>query len=225
MGEGEPMRQTAGAGRFRAVIFDFGEVLCLPPDPAILARMAQVFRMVPERFIGLYHASRPPYDRGDVGREEYWRDFTNREGVVADAGLIEQLGEWDLEMWSRIREEMVDWSRALKEAGYRTSILSNMQQDMVDHIRRMFPWVRQFDCQIFSSEVRSVKPEPKIYKKCIECLAVAPDEALFIDDREVNLAAARKQGIRGLKVESLTQLREDLTALGFSVLPNGVASQ
>ncbi|HTV59386.1 MAG TPA: HAD family phosphatase [Verrucomicrobiae bacterium] len=210
---------TAAPQAIRAVIFDFGEVLCEPPDQEILARMAKVFGVTPERFIELYHLSRPPYDRGDVTPEEYWREFTSREGVGADAAVREQLRRWDLEMWSHIRPEMVDWAGALGEAGYRTSILSNMQQDMVDHVRRSFPWVQKFHCQIFSAEVRSVKPEAKIYEKCLECLGVAPREALFIDDREVNLAAARAQGIPGVQVLSVDQLREELRAIGFPVLP------
>jgi putative hydrolase of the HAD superfamily len=218
------MGQTTGKARakaenFRAVIFDFGEVLCEPPDPAILARMAQAFGVTPERFIEMYHASRPPYDRGNLTVEEYWRAFTSRAGVKADSTMIEQLRRWDLQMWSRIRGEMVEWAGALQDAGYRTSILSNMQHDMIEHVRRSFPWVQRFHCQIFSAEVGSVKPEPLIYEKCIDCLAVAPGEALFIDDREVNLDAAREQGIPGVKVESIAQLRNDLAALGFAVLP------
>lgn len=218
-------KATAKAEKFRAVIFDFGEVLCEPPDPAILARMAQVFGVAPERFIEMYHASRPPYDRGDVTVEEYWRGFTQRAGVKADGGMIQQLRRWDLQMWSRVRGEMVEWAGALQDAGYRTSILSNMQHDMIEHVRRSFPWVQRFHCQIFSAEVGSVKPERLIYEKCIECLAVAPGEALFIDDREVNLEAAREQGIPGVKVESIAQLRNDLAALGFAVLPDASAKK
>ena len=225
MGVSEARGAAPRAETIRAVIFDFGEVLCEPPDPAILARMAEVFRVTPDRFIELYHASRPPYDRGDVTPEEYWRNFTEQQGVAADAAQREQLRRWDLQMWSHIRQEMVDWAGALQDAGYRTSILSNMQHDMIGHVRRSFAWVERFHCQIFSAEVRSVKPEPKIYEKCLECLAVAPGEALFIDDREVNLAAARAHGIPGVLVESVAQLREELKAIGFPVLPNGSANK
>ncbi|HUO34203.1 MAG TPA: HAD family phosphatase [Candidatus Acidoferrum sp.] len=205
--------------RIRAVIFDFGEVLCEAPDPAVLARMAGVFRTTPERFVEMYHESRVPYDRGDLTPEEYWKNFTEREGVKAGAEQREQLRQWDLQMWSRIRGEMVEWSQALIAAGYRTSILSNMQHDMIAHVRRSFPWVEKFHCQIFSAEVRSAKPDALIYEKCIECLAVAPEEALFVDDREVNLAAARKQGIVGVQVQSVAQLRRELEEMKFPVLP------
>jgi len=217
-----PNNEGNAAGRakeFRAVIFDFGEVLCEAPDPAILVKMAETFRMEPVKFIEKYHLSRPPYDRGDITPEEYWRGFTEREGVKASAEEREQLRQWDLQMWSRIRPEMVKWAESLGEAGYRTSILSNMQQDMVDHVRRSFPWVQSFTCQIFSAEVRSVKPEAKIYEACLACLDVAPEEALFVDDREVNLAAAREHGIAGVQVQSVEQLREELRAIGFPVLP------
>lgn len=217
--QAEGKENGAAGKKIRAVIFDFGEVLCEPPDPVILARMAEVFRATPEKFVELYHASRPPYDRGDVAPEEYWKNFTEREGVKADAALREQLRQWDLQMWSRIRGDMVEWSQALIDAGYRTSILSNMQHDMIAHVRRSFPWIHKFHYQIFSAEVRSAKPDPLIYEKCLECLAVGPDETLFVDDREVNLAAARKQGIVGVQVQSVEQLRDELKEIGFPVLP------
>ena len=46
-----------------------------------------------------------------------------------------------------------------------------------------------------------------------------PDEALFIDDREINLEQARAAGIRTIRFQSVEQLREDLQALGFPILP------
>ena len=46
-----------------------------------------------------------------------------------------------------------------------------------------------------------------------------PTEALFIDDREINLQQARAAGIRTIRFQSVEQLREDLQALGFAILP------
>jgi FMN phosphatase YigB (HAD superfamily) len=92
-------------------------------------------------------------------------------------------------------------------------------------VRKPFSWLRHFDQHIFSGEVRSVKPEPAIYEHCISVLGVHPSEALFIDDRDVNLEPARAAGIRGIRFQSVEQLREDLQALGFPILPQLSESQ
>jgi FMN phosphatase YigB (HAD superfamily) len=70
-----------------------------------------------------------------------------------------------------------------------------------------------------SAEVRSIKPEPAIYEHCLRGLGVAATESLLIDDREVNLAAARSMGIHGIQYKSMAQLRNDLQSSGFATLP------
>ena len=94
-----------------------------------------------------------------------------------------------------------------------------MPTDMATHVRNNFAWISHFDHHIFSGEVRSVKPEPAIYQHCIDALGVQPSEALFIDDRDVNLEQARAAGIRGIRFQSVEQLRKDLQALDFTILP------
>lgn len=204
----------------RAVIFDFGEVLCLPPDPEIMGRMAKEFHLSPKRFLELYHPSRRPYDRGDVSPRDYWKNFAAGAGVSIEDGMIETLQKWDHEMWSRIDPQMIDWQANLRNTGYRTAILSNMQRDMSEYIRRNFEWVRRFDCLVFSGEARVAKPEAEIYEQTIRCLGVKHSEALFVDDREENLRAASALGITGIRVQSIAQLRNDLEAMGFPVLPS-----
>ena len=90
---------------------------------------------------------------------------------------------------------------------------------MAAHMRKTFAWLNHFDHHVFSGEVRSVKPEPEIYQHCIAALGVQPNEALFIDDREINLESARAAGIRTIRFQSVEQLRGDLQAVGFSILP------
>ena len=54
----------------------------------------------------------------------------------------------------------------------------------------------------------------------LEHLAVAPDEALFLDDREANVRAAEALGIAGIVARNTAQIRRDLQAIGFSPLPS-----
>lgn len=203
----------------RAVILDYGEVLCHLVSPEAIARMAAIFHIDPNKFLPIYQQTRGPYDRGDVEPHDYWHKFAAQAGVKIDAPTIEHVRQLDLDQWSEINKPMVLWLEKIHAAGYKTAILSNMPTDMVAHVRKNFPWIKHFDHQIFSAEARRIKPEPAIYERCIEALGVKPQEALFIDDREENLEQARRIGIRGIRFQSVTHLRGELQALGFTILP------
>ena len=178
-----------------------------------------MFQMDSQTFFPIYLESRGPYDRGDLLPAEYWQKFAAQHGVQLDATAIARIRQIDLDLWSQINESMVRWLEQIHAAGFKTAILSNMPLDMVSHVRRNFAWVNHFDHHIFSAEVRSIKPEPAIYQHCLDALAVQPSQALFIDDRDVNLAQARAAGIRTIRFDSVKQLRGDLQALGFTILP------
>jgi putative hydrolase of the HAD superfamily len=203
----------------RAVILDFGEVLCHLPTPEAIDRLARMFEMDSQSFFPIYLESRGPYDRGDLLPAEYWEKFAARLGVSLDGDAIARARQIDLELWSQINEVMIRWLRQIHSAGFKTAILSNMPSDMVSHLRNNFAWINHFDHHIFSAEVRSIKPEPAIYQHCMEALGVHPSETLFIDDRDANLEQARAVGIRSIRFQSVEQLRRDLQTLGFTILP------
>ncbi len=207
------------SSQIKAVIFDYGEVLCFPPTAAQIGRMADVFALDAGRFRRLYEKNRRAYDRGDLTAEGYWLAFATDAGVQLNSETIATLRAWDTEMWSKSNPVMVEWVAVLRAAGTKTGLLSNMQEDMVARVRHDFAWVAEFDCAVFSHEVRLAKPEAKIYERCLEGLGVAPRETLFIDDRPNNIKAAQELGIQGIRMQSVRQLRSELVSLGFALLP------
>jgi HAD superfamily hydrolase (TIGR01509 family) len=114
---------------------------------------------------------------------------------------------------------MVEWARQLGSSGFKVGLLSNMHPDMVTHCRKHFSWLKDFDFVTFSGEVRLIKPDPAIYLHTLRGLGVTASEAAFLDDREVNIQAARALGITAIHVRSMAQLRNDLQAAGFAILP------
>jgi putative hydrolase of the HAD superfamily len=203
----------------RAVILDYGEVLCFQPAPEALGRMAKTFQIEPEGFLERYIPTRGPYDQGLLSAEEYWANFARDAGVGIDAALIETLRTWDTGMWSRINREMTDWLEKVHAAGLTTALLSNMQFDMAAHARKNFAWFAHFDYQILSCEVRLIKPDVAIFRHTVERLGVRPQEALFVDDREANVEAAREVGLHAIQFHSAEQLRGELEKMRFEILP------
>jgi putative hydrolase of the HAD superfamily len=207
------------ASPIRAVILDYGEVLCHRPTPEEIDRMASVFQMNREEFVEAYTPSRNPYDQGVISTEDYWREFARKAGIGLDEAIAEQLPLWDIEMWSRINPSMVAWLESLHNAGLRTAILSNMTYSMKSYMLATFDWLRHFDCHVFSCDIHVIKPDAGIYQHCLECLGSKPEETLFVDDREVNAEGARAVGIRAIRFHSVEQLKKDLEMLNFPISP------
>ena len=67
--------------KIKAVILDYGEVLCYPPSREEMGRMAAPFGMDPVPFRKLWDRDRLRYDRGDLSPEAYWSGLTKDAGT------------------------------------------------------------------------------------------------------------------------------------------------
>lgn len=203
----------------KAIILDYGEVLSLPPTSQDIEDSARMLGISADSFRQLWGRNRDLYDRGDLSAETYWSKFAEDAGMTLDASQLQALYERDVTMWSRLNPDMVGWLSALSAAGMKTAVLSNMHMGMVQHARHAFQWLDGVSFTTFSAEVRLIKPDPAIYEHCLRGLDVAPSDTLFIDDRQVNVAAARALGIHAVQFQSLAQLSNELQQAGFPVLP------
>ncbi len=87
-----------------------------------------------------------------------------------------------------------------------------------------FDWINDFQPALFSCEYRLVKPEPAIYRLCLEKLAVGPESCMFLDDVLLNVEAARTLGIHALHFRSAAAEAAELElrwGLPVSSLRNG----
>ena len=91
--------------------------------------------------------------------------------------------------------------RKARAHGARTAILTNNIKEYGDAWRRTLPVDELFDCVVDSSHEGVRKPDPAIYRIALERLGVAePSRAVFLDDFEANVIAARALGIHGIVV-------------------------
>ena len=203
----------------KAVIFDYGEVLCYRPTTTEIEQLAGFFNLRVDQLPALWERNRGPYDRGDLSPQIYWSDFAKGAGVEIGPERLKQIHDLDMEMWTNVNSPMIEWAKQLRSSGMKVGLLSNMHPEMVAHCRKRFSWLDNFDFVTFSGEVRLIKPDPAIYQHTLRGLGVAASEALFLDDREINIRAARNLGMYALRFESIEQLRRELAAAGFPILP------
>ena len=114
----------------------------------------------------------------------------------------------------------------LNAAGYQTACLSNTN---INHWRIMDEQVadylplRNLGHKFASHLVRMRKPEERIYAHVEQVTGVAPQRIIFFDDVEENVAAARRRGWNGYRIEidsdPIAQMRKHLRAHGVAVAP------
>ena len=85
--------------------------------------------------------------------------------------------------------------RELKARGLRIGLLTNNVKEFGDNWRAMFPIDDLCEDVVDSSHVGMRKPERGIYDLTCSRLAIAPAEAVFVDDNADNIAAAREYGM------------------------------
>lgn len=207
------------SSNIKAVVLDYGEVLCFPPTTDEMRRMGQVFGLEPVTFRKRWDRDRLLYDRGDLSPEAYWARLAQETGTTLAPELLPTLRQWDVEMWGHLNPAMLAWLKQMHSSGVKTGLLSNMPYDMICYVRETFTWLDQFDHLTFSAELSLIKPDAAIYQDSLRGLGVAASEAIFVDDKEANVRGARAVGMHAIQFRSVEQLRNDLVQLGFPVLP------
>ena len=189
----------------KIVVFDLGKVL-VDFDYSIAARKIAARSTMPlddiNRFIGDSDLT-VKYELGVVTRREF---FEQTRQAIGFHGTLEEFGEFFADIFTEI-PPMIEIHAELRRRGVPTYIFSNTDDLAVEHIRRNFPFFRDFDGYIFSYEVGAMKPEPKIYEALEKLAGRHGADILYIDDRPENVAAGAARGWRTILHETPEKTR------------------
>jgi len=199
----------------RAVVFDYGMVLTSDPDREAYEMLQRISGLSAERLDKFYWADRHAYDEGKLTGLEFWHKIVRDAELSLDDATVAELNDWDARMWTTQNPAMVAWQARLKERGLKTAILSNMGDAVHVSIEKAYDWIQRFDVRVWSYEVKVAKPDRAIYEYLLAKLAIKPEEALFLDDKPENIAAAHALGMQGIVFSNVSKLREDLIAAGL----------
>ena len=105
----------------------------------------------------------------------------------------------------------------LKEAGDGIYLLSNASVRQHAYWPRV-PGSELFDGTLISADEGVMKPQPEIYRLCLDRFRLKPEECFFIDDVPANIAGAKECGISGTVFHAdADALREDLRKAGVQI--------
>ena len=198
----------------RTVIFDYGKVISLTQSAAdreAIAGLAGVDRDS-EPFWRAYFAHRDGLDQGSAGVAAYWQAIADDIGAGWDDARVHELWAADFRSWLSINPGTIEVLTDLKAAGTRLALLSNAGPDFGSYFRHG-PLGGFFAACYVSGELGLLKPHPEIYQHVLADLGISAAEAVFIDNREVNVRGAEALGITGHVFTGTTALRAFLASL------------
>lgn len=110
---------------------------------------------------------------------------------------------------------MVEILAELRDRGTPLYGLTNWSAETYAPARERFAFLSWFRGILVSGEVGVIKPDPRIFEVLIERFAINPENAVYIDDVEANVAAAQSFGIHAIQFTTPARLRRELAPLGL----------
>ena len=204
-------------GPFDAVVFDFSGVMVASAFHA-MARVAPDHPKedVLDLLMGPYHEDTDHHwhrvERGEISIFD-WVVWVQEEAERRDIPI--DLSRMQTMMGELVPQEpMLAMCRRVRDAGMKTSLLTNNVAEGSSSWRAVLPLDDLFDDVVDSSAVGMRKPNPDIFHLALERLGgIAPDRAVFLDDAPGNIDGARTAGLHTILVDDTTVAAQQLEAL------------
>ncbi len=153
------------------------------------------------------------FERGKISLNEY----LDRTVFYRDRPFT--LAEFKAYMFSRSqpRQDALAFARGLTASKKFLMASINHESAELNHYRIDTFGLREvFDVFISSCFVGLRKPEEGIYRLALDVTQCAPQECCFIDDRPLNLDAAKALGMHVIQMSGVERLRTQLSELGVA---------
>lgn len=167
----------------------------------------------PEKLNGIFDENTARAVEDAIWGHGYWTEMDR--GVIEEEELLDKMiavaPEYEsqirfaydhLEMISERYAYAIPWIKSLKEAGFHVYYLSNYSRHLRTQVPQTIDFLPYMDGGVFSCDVKLLKPDLKIYQVLCENYSLTPEHCLFLDDRQENVDAAVKFGMKSILFES-----------------------
>jgi putative hydrolase of the HAD superfamily len=204
-----------------AVVSDFGGVVTLPlieafkraheelgvPIDALRDAMTLLAKRNPEPTLWTL-------ERGQITEAEFIGGLEDALGEVLARPV--SLDGYGTRLMGELEpnEPLLAYYRRLRdERGIRLAILTNNVREWHDAWRRRLRVDELFELIVDSAFEGCRKPEPEIYALTLDRLGLPAEVCAFVDDVEVNVAAAREAGMHAIHFRDTEQAIAELEQL------------
>jgi epoxide hydrolase-like predicted phosphatase len=179
----------------KATIWDFSRVLLQPRMADPYAFIAAEVGIDPLKFANYFNGEQNlRLDLGEESRTEFYTRIIREQGLKMDALPVFERDFFDL---FAIDAGLINFIRSSRPK-LKTAICSNFSTALRSLLEKKWKILDAFDVVVISSEVKLLKPDPRIYQLTLKRLHVKPEEAIFIDDTEKNVLGSQALGMHAI---------------------------
>lgn len=207
----------------KTLIFDLGDVIV----PLNYEKMHQAFSI-----LGVSEAQEK-FESDAL--KKLWKDYDNslptvefRSRLRKELGIANHITDaqidhaWN-ELYDPIPPERLEHLRSLREQGYELLLLSNNNEIHHQHAQKTFgaEFKEIFHEQFYSNKIGLAKPDVEIFKLVLG--QRNPNEALFFDDKELNIRGAQAAGMHAKQFtvrESMSVVDEEIARINKAASKN-----
>jgi glucose-1-phosphatase len=199
---------------YRLVIFDLGGVLVKVDTSRILRFICERSSSSPEEVKKILNdpGLLNPIQIGQLSPKQFYEKLKKRLGFSFN---FEQFAL----NWNGILSENTDttWVLERLRQRYNIGVLSNTNVMHDEYIKNTWPVFNHVHYWVASYTVGLMKPEPQIYQLMLKQADVQPHEAVYVDDVEEFVVAARRLGITSVHFTDGLELERELRNAGLHV--------
>jgi HAD superfamily hydrolase (TIGR01509 family) len=206
----------------RALVFDF-DGLILDTEVPVFTAWSETYERYGQRLSAEFWTSIIGYG---LDHFDPMADLERRLGRPVDREAVQaarRRRQLELTLALDVRPGVREWRREATDRGVRLGVASSSGRSwVVGHLERL--GLDGWGCVRCGDDVPRTKPAPDLYLAVLDCLSVAPDEAVAVEDSGVGVEAAKAAGLFCVAVPSaLTSghdfSRADLVLSSLAELP------
>ena len=200
--------------QIRAIFWDVGGVLLTNAwDRAQRERALEQFKLDEAEFDDSHEMVVSSLERGKISLDEY----LERTVFYRPRPFAREVFKDYVFSLSQPHADALALARELTNSGkYLMATINNESKDLNLYRIQTFGLREIFSLFVSSCFVGLRKPEEGIYRLALEVTQKPPEECCFIDDRPLNLEAARSMGMHTIEMEDVGRLRQELRKLGVA---------
>jgi len=194
----------------KTILFDFtGVVTTARCFPSLAERLGKKFNIDAKKILNRLQSNDILYTKGNESTHAFWKK--------AFKGLPVPYHDFvsEFSSWYTLNNWVLDLAKRLKSR-YQVVILSDNFDAVLDTIRKDKK-LKVFEKIYLSNELHLSKADERLFRYALKSLGRKPEECIFIDDKEKNLAQAESIGMRTILFRNTTQLKMELKHLGIDI--------
>jgi epoxide hydrolase-like predicted phosphatase len=198
----------------QAVIFDIGGVLVDADLESYASLAAPVFGSTVENVRAAVQTNILGLETGKIDTAKFWEQVgtqldKSQKGFKARPSDTNSIWRQAIVQRFKINQKLLDLCWSIQSRGIVVGALSNTIRDHAEYLASKGVY-QPFKPLLLSCEVGLRKPDPAIYKLCLQKVGKSAKDCLFVDDSQTNIDGAKKAGMQTHLYSNLSNFVTDL---------------